>query len=303
MILKHGRKSIKISGVSVILLNLFSQKLTMKQALQTVLFLLFFMSCNSDHDEYPGAIVGNAFLARHSYYSNDSVFADNSDIKVTLLCKDGDWIKTSTDAAGNYKFADVADGEYMLKFEKSGFTYFELFNIQHNGLDTLNLSKNRVSDASVKLYQYKTYNWKIVEDLWIGYYLGSLNRPPYECGKNFQIIAEVKADNGVGCVAFIDTSKHVDCFHYKLAVPVSSFGRLGVENPIMPVNLSLFDLKIFRPGALVYVRYYPCVTSAYDFDPWLGIDKYFGLIPGMDKTMWIKLPRDTMYFWGQPGCN
>ncbi len=285
------------------LLNSFSQKLTMKKVLRIILFLLFFMSCNSDRDEYPGTIVGNAFLAQHSYYRSDSVFTDNSNIKVTLLCKNGHRKQTSTNAAGNYKFTDIAEGEYMLKFEKSGFTYFELFNIQHNGLDTLNFSKNRSSDASVKLYQYKTYSWKIVKDLWIGYYHGSLNRPPYECGKHFQIIAEVKADNGVGCVAFIDTSKNVDCFRYKLAVPVGSFGRSGVDNPILPVNLSLFDLKIFKPGALVYIRYYPCVTSANDFDPWLGIDKYFGLIPGMDKTMWIKLPRDTMYFWGQPGCN
>ncbi len=275
----------------------------MKQTLQIILFLLVFVSCNLSHDDYPGTILGNAFLAKHSYYGNDSVFADNRNIKVTLLNKNGDWAQTSTDADGNYSFTDVAEGEYMLKFEKTGFTYFEWFNIQHNGFDTLNLSKNKVSDASVKLFQFKTYSWKIVNDLWIGYYLGSLNRPPYECGKNFQIIAEVKADQGVGCIAFIDTSKTVDCFHYKLAVPVSSFRRMGVENPILPVNLSLFDMNIFRPGALVYVRYYPCVTSACDFDPWLGIDKYFGLIPGMDKTMWIKLPRDTMYFFGQPGCN
>ncbi len=275
----------------------------MKRPLQTILILLIFISCNHSYDEYPGIIVGNAFLAKHSYYSNDSVYADNRNIKVSLLAKDGDWVQTVTNADGNYQFANVAEGEYMLKFEKVGFTYFELYNIQHNGIDTLNLSKNKTSDSSVKLYQQKECKWEIVNDLWIGYYHGSLNRPPYECGKNFQIIAEVNAGFDMGCIAFIDTSKNVDCFHYKLAVPVSAFGRGGIPYPIMPINLSLFDLKVLRPGALIYIRYYPCISSKSGFDPWMGVEKYFGLIPGIDKTMWIKLPRDTLYFWGQPGCN
>lgn len=275
----------------------------MKKTLQPILVLLIFMSCNLNQNEFPGTIVGNAFLAKYSYLSNDSVYADNRNIKVTLLTKDGNWTQTITDAGGNFQFTNIAEGEYMLKFEKVGFTYFELYNIQHNGIDTLNLSKSKTSDSCVKLYQQKECNWKIVNDLWIGYYHGSLNRPPYECGKNFQIITEVNSGFDMGCIAFIDTSKNVDCFHYKLAVPVSAFGRGGIQNPIMPISLSLFDLNVFKPGALIYIRYYPCITSQSGFDPWMGVEKYFGLIQGMDKTMWFKLPRDTMYFWGQPGCN
>lgn len=275
----------------------------MKRTLQPILILLIFVSCNLNQNEYPGTIIGNAFLAKHSYYSNDSIFTDNSNIKVYLLAKDGDWAQTVTNADGNYQFANVAEGEYMLKFEKAGFTYFELYNILHNGIDTLDLSRNRTSDSSVKLLLLKTTSWKIVNDLWIGYYLGSLNRPPYECGRNFQIITEVKAGFDLGCIAFIDTSKNVDCFHYNLAVPISAFRRGGVPNPIMPISLSLFDMKVFKPNTVIYIRYYPCISSNSSYDPWMGVEKYFGLIPGIDKTMWIKLPRDSMYFWGQPGCN
>lgn len=272
----------------------------MNRLISILLIITLVFSCSKDRFDSPGVIKGSAFLTTDANRWPLSGFDDHSGIKVTLYDQSNYRKTVETNKEGVYEIENVKEGDYQLRFEKEGFTYYELYAIQHNGIDTLEFFYTGQTKI-VFLEPIKQISYKMVRPPFITSYKGSIDYGPNrgKFGENFEIAVEVENASSFGCVVFVNDSKPVDQFNYKLAVPTATFNRYGFSNPIIKLKFSMIDRDIFPPGSTIYLRYYPCGSGLFKYDPWMQIDKYFAIYPNQSTFKEFTLPTDLFYYEGR----
>lgn len=281
----------------------------MKNSTLLLILFLLILSCNDDENKYPGTITGGASLTDNYYAQLFSGFDKHDGITVTLYDEYGFSSSTTTDIQGFYQIDNIKEGDYHLRFEKEGFTKYEIFDIHHNGLDTLNFGFDTSAGKKVRLEPINRVElFKILEDPYIHYYKGSLDFGPYKgsgiCGKNFQIVTEVYSTSGeFSCIAFIDDNENVDNENYKLAVYTGTSSRTSISHLFLPIGFYSIDREVFPEGTNLYIRFYPCNSDLSGYDPWIGKERYFMIDETNSKLVSFKLPHDEYYYVGLPGCD
>ncbi len=267
-------------------------------------FLILFLllgSCSKEKFDSPGVIKGNVYLTTDYNSCPISGFNDHSGINVTLYNRFSFRKTAKTDANGNYGFRNVKEGEYHLLFKKEGFAYYELFDIQHNGTDTLDFTYGPNKSKAVRLEQIKKLDFDIIKPPFISSYKGTIDYGPNKTkfGENFDIVLELKNRPDFGCIALINDSKPVDEYNYKHFVFPYLLNRSGIKNAIFKINFSEIDREIFTPGKPIYIRYYPCGSGVIGYDRWLDMEKFFMIYPDQGKFTEFKLPTESFYYEGR----
>lgn len=274
----------------------------------SILFVLI-LSCNDEETKYPGSIAGGASLTDNYFAELFSGFDKHDGITVTLYDEYGFSSSTTTDIQGLYQINNIKEGDYHLRFEKEGFTQYEIFDIHHNGLDTLNFGFNTSEGRKVRLEPINYVEmFRILKDPYIHFYHGSLDYGPYEgsgiCGKNFQIVTEVYSTSGeFSCIAFIDDNENVDYENYKLAVYTGTSNRTSIPHTFLGISFYIIDREVFPEGTDLYIRFYPCNSDLSGFDPWIEKNRYFMIDETNSKLVSFKLPQEDYYYVGLPGCE
>ncbi len=273
----------------------------MKHHILIVCTIIIFVSCSKDKFDSPGVIKGNVYLTTDYHSYPLSGFDDHSGTAVTLYDQFNFKNTVKTDSDGNYEFRNVKEGQYHLLFEKEGFTYYELFDIQHNGTDTLNFTYAPTKSKAIRLEQIKKVDFRIVKPPYISSYKGTIDYGPNKSkfGENFDIVLEVKNQPDFGCIALINDSKPVDEFNYRHFVFPDLLRRSGIENPVFKINFSEIDRKIFTPGTTIYIRYYPCGSGLVIYDPWMEMERFFMIYSHQSIYTEFTLPTESYYYEGR----
>jgi hypothetical protein len=272
----------------------------MNRAILLFLIVSFSFSCSKDKFDSPGVITGSAFFTTNISSWPAEGYDSHSGIKVTLYDQNKFRKTVETDKNGEYEINNVKEGDYQIRFEKEGFTYYELYDIQHNGTDTLEFFYTGAT-KTVYLMEIKQIDYKMIKPPFIASYKGSIDSGPNQGkhGENFEIAVEVENAPHFGCIVFVNDSKPVDDLNYELAVHTGTFSRSGIPNPIIRFKFSLLDRDIFHPGSTIYLRYYPCASGLFKYDPWMEIDKYFMIYPNQSTYKEFTLPTDLFYYEGR----
>lgn len=277
----------------------------MKNLIVIALVFQIVMSCSKE-DYLAGVIIGHATFCESYEAEIGNGFSDHSGINVTLYDRNNNKKTTFTNADGYYELNHIIPGNYHLKFEKEGFTKYELYEITFLDADTINFTKQTHIGYKVRLMPIVPVEYYHIQgDPYIDNYKGTIEYGPhkYVCGRNYEIVTEVKCSRDFGCTAFISDDMNVDHLNYKLAVPAGTFRRYGIENPIFRTGFKFIDRSVFPIGSTIYIRYYPCNSQLSAYDPWLKIDKYFMLHEDNSKMVQFTLPFDEKYYDGLPGCE
>jgi len=272
----------------------------MKSSLIPVLFFILFISCSEE--EYPGVVRGNVFLVEEEYIHTNTVYDDHSGIRVLLCDINGTVSKTLTDKEGNYEILNVRPGDYKLRFEKDSFSFYEMFNINIEGADTIEYSYPVNKSKSIRLKKLKPLEYKIVDGPYIDTHKGTIPNGPYQgqFGLNYEIVVEIEESRPFGCIAFISTEEDVDFMNYQMAVHSYSLGRYGVENKIMTIDFSDLDREIFPLSTKIFIHYYPYEGGTEIHDPWLNIDKFCTMHYENSRKKSFTIPGNSQYYEGSP---
>lgn len=274
----------------------------MKTILTFLLFIIILSACSKqDEEKYPGVIKGKVILTT-SYYSSLDSLPSHEGVQVTLS-DNFDFSKTIlSDNFGHYEFSNVKKGDYKLRFEKENFTYYEIYNIQHNGLDTLKNCSNKDRGSKIKLEQYQDTYYKTMGDPFISSYKGGIPSGPNQnkFGLNFDIRTRIYSFKDYRIIAYISDEETVSDTNYKQVIETSISGRVGIPFNSIPIKFHELDNSLFPRSSTIYMCFYPYEHYEYpEYDPWLGIYKYFLIYRHLGQTVSFTLPGEDKYYDGE----
>ncbi|MDX8338740.1 carboxypeptidase-like regulatory domain-containing protein [Draconibacterium sp. IB214405] len=272
----------------------------MKRTALLSLLLLLLLAC--DKDEYPGVIRGNVWLTDNYKFVYLDSYDDNSGVKISLCDKNGTVTKTISDEDGNYEITNVKPGEFKLLFEKEGFSFYELFDINIEGADTIDLTYPQKEGGVICLQKLESFTFQTIKGPYIDSYKGSLPEGPYEgqFGLVYDIVTEIGASRDFMCMAYVSTEEDVDYMNYQMAIFCHNMHRKSIGNRILKFNFHDLDRELFPLNTTIYIRYYPYDGDPIIYDPWLNIDKYCTMHFDKSKLVSFTIPDDEMYFEGSP---
>ncbi|WP_319482234.1 carboxypeptidase-like regulatory domain-containing protein [uncultured Draconibacterium sp.] len=264
--------------------------------------LLFILLVACEKDEYPGVIRGNVLLTDHYDSFPIKAYDDNSGIIITLSDINGTITKTLSDEEGNYELLNIRPGEFKLRFEKDSFSFYEIFDINIEGADTIDLTYSVNQHKLVRLLKLQPLTFKTVKAPYISSYKGGIQNGPYEgqFGLIYDIVTEIEQSRSFGCVAFISTEEDVDYMNYQMAIGCSNMSRYYIENRILEFNFHDLDRELFPLSTKIYIHYYPVDGGPVIYDPWLDRKKYCTMHFNNSKKVSFTIPGNSMYYDGSP---
>ena len=264
--------------------------------------LLFILLVACEKEEYPGVIRGNVVLTDHYNLVSVESYEDNSGIAISLCDINGTVTKTISDEAGNYELVNIKSGEFKLHFEKDGFSFYELFDINIEGADTIDLTYPVKDGRVIRLQKLEPLTFQTIKGPYIDSYKGSLPEGPYEgqFGLIYDIVTEIGESREFMCMAYISTEEDVDYMNYQMAVYCHNMSRKNIGNRILKFNFHDLDRELFPLNTKIYIRYYPYDGDPVIHDPWLNIDKYCTMQLNKSKLVSFTIPDDPTYFEGTP---